>query len=73
MHHPLNIKITYQGAPLTEKFYNNHPEIHGLYPSKEKFMNEIYLPLLKKSTNDNTHFNIEISEHGVEIKKINNK
>jgi hypothetical protein len=70
MHHPLKIKITYQGAPLTEKYFNEHPEIHGLYPSKEKFMNEIYLPLIKKAEELNTEYIVEISESGIHTEEI---
>ena len=70
MHHPLKINTTYQGAPLTEKFFNEHPEIHELFPSKEKFMNEIYLPLLKKAEKTKTEFIVEISESGIFINGI---
>jgi hypothetical protein len=70
MHHLLKINTTYQGAPLTEKFFNEHPEIHELFPSKDKFMNEIYLPLLKKAEESKTEYVVEISEAGISINGI---
>jgi hypothetical protein len=70
MHRLLKINTTYQGAPLTEKFFNEHPEIHELFPSKDKFMNEIYLPLLKKAEESKTEYVVEISEAGISINGI---
>jgi hypothetical protein len=70
MHHLLKINTTYQGAPLTEKFFNEHPEIHELFPSNDKFMNEIYLPLLKKAEDSKTEYVVEISEAGISINEV---
>ena len=70
MHPHLNIKVYYQGQILTDRFYNEHPEIHSLYPSKEKFMEEIYLPLLKKAHETGQEQTVDISEKGIIINGV---
>jgi hypothetical protein len=70
MQNLLNIVVTYQSKPLTEKFFQEHPEIHDLYPSKEKFMNEIYLPLLKKAEETQTAYQVEISENSITVNGV---
>jgi hypothetical protein len=70
MHSLLNIKIIYQGQILTERYFNEHPEIHSLYPSKTKFMEEVYLPLLKTAQETGQKQDIEISENGMLINGV---
>ena len=65
MQNLVKIVVTYQSKILTEKFFQEHPEIHALYPSKEKFIHEIYLPLLKKAEETQTVYQVEISENGI--------
>jgi hypothetical protein len=65
-----SVFITYQGSPLTEQFYNAHPEIHHLYPAKEVFMERLYIPLLKKLQETNVEQVLEISEHSIRINGV---
>jgi hypothetical protein len=64
------VKITYQGKPLSDKYYNEHPEIHQLYPTKEAFMTKLYLPVLHKVQETNTEQVLEISENSIKINGI---
>jgi len=64
------VKVTYQGKPLSLKFYNEHPEIHQLYPTKQYFMKQLYLPLLECSRKTNTQQLLEISENAVIINGV---
>lgn len=64
------VQITYQGKRLTDQYFNEHPEIHHLYPSKEEFM-KIYSPLLKKAQETNTEQVLEISEYSIKINGFN--
>ena len=64
------VKITYQGKPLSDKYYNEHPEIHPLYPTKEAFMTKLYLPLLQMVKETNTEQILEISENSIKINGI---
>jgi hypothetical protein len=61
------VKITFNGQPLSKKVYDERPEIHHLYPTKEVFMERLYLPLLKKAQESNTEQLLEISEHSIKI------
>ena len=61
------VKITYKGKPLGQKEYDEHPEIHHMYPSKEAFMQKIYLPILQKALETNSEQFIEISEKSIKI------
>jgi hypothetical protein len=61
------VKITFQGETLTERYFNENPEIQALYPSKEKFMSALYLPLLEQQQRTDEILTLEISEHGIEI------
>ncbi len=62
--------ITYQGKPLSDKYYNEHPEIHPLYPTKEAFMTKLYLPLLQMVKETNTEQILEISENSIKINGV---
>jgi len=62
--------ITYQGKPLSDKYYNEHPEIHPLYPTKEAFMTKLYLPVLQMVQETNTEQVLEISENSIKINGI---
>ena len=64
------VKITYQGKPLSDKYYNEHPEIHPLYPTKEAFMTKLYLPVLQKVQEKNAEQVLEISENSIKINGI---
>lgn len=64
------VKITYQGKPLSEKYFSEHPEIQHLYPSKEVFMNQLYIPLLQAAQESGTEQILEISEKGIIINGV---
>ena len=64
------VKITYQGKPLSDKYYNAHPEIQKMYPTKEVFMAKLYLPLLHKVQETNTEQILEISENSIKINGV---
>jgi len=64
------VKITYQGKPLSEKYFSEHPEIQPLYPSKEVFMNQLYIPLLQAAQESGTEQILEISEKGIIINGV---
>lgn len=64
------VKITYKGKPLSQKEYDERPEIHHMYPSKEAFMQQLYLPLLQKTQETNSEQFIEISENSIKINGI---
>ena len=62
--------ITYQGKPLSDKYYNEHPEIQPMYPTKEAFMTKFYLPVLQMVKETNTEQVLEISEHSIKINGV---
>ena len=64
------VKITYQGKNLSEKYYNDHPKIQQIYPTKEVFMAKLYLPLLHKVQETNTEQILEISENSIKINGV---
>ena len=64
------IIITYQGKPLSNKYFNEHPEIHPMYPTKVEFMTNLYLPLLHKVQETNTEQILEISENSIKINGV---
>ena len=64
------VKITFQGEPLTERYFNEHPDVHALYPSKEKFMSALYLPLWEQQQRTDEVLTLEISEYGIKINGI---
>lgn len=64
------VTITYQGKPLTDKYYHEHPEIQHLYPTKELFMTKLYLPLLQRLQEINTEQILEISENSIKINGV---
>ncbi len=63
----LKVQITYRGEPITQRFYNEHPEIQKLYPSKEVFLNKLYIPLFQKAKETQSEQTLEISEHSIKI------
>jgi len=62
--------ITYQRKPLSDKYYNEHPEIHPMYPAKEEFMTNLYLPVLQKLQETNAEQVLEISENSIKINGV---
>jgi hypothetical protein len=64
------VKITYQGKPLSAKYYNEHPEIQHLYPNREVFMTKHYLPVLHKLQETNSEQLLEISENSIKINGV---
>ena len=67
MYPAISVVTTYQGVPLTKAYYDNHPEIHHLYPSPQVFLTQLYLPLLEKVTSTHEPQLLEISENRVAI------
>ena len=61
------VKITYKGKPLGQNEYDEHPEIHHMYPSKEAFMQKLYLPILQKAHETNSEQFLEVSENSIKI------
>lgn len=64
------VKVTYEGKPLTERYFREHPEIHHLYPTREVFMTRIYLPLLQEMRETNVDHFVEISENKIKINGV---
>ena len=64
------VKITYKGKHLSQKEYDEHPEIHHMYPSEEAFMQKLYLPLLQKTQETNSEQFLEVSENSIKINGI---
>jgi hypothetical protein len=64
------VKITFQGNPITLKYFNEHPEIQHMYPTKEQFMTLLYIPLLHKMQQMGTTELLEISENAIQINGI---
>ena len=64
------VRITYKGNPLTRRQYDENPEIHHLYPSRETFMQILYLPLLQKARDTNTEQLLEVSENSIKINGV---
>ncbi|MBU3714353.1 MAG: hypothetical protein FGM46_05325 [Ferruginibacter sp.] len=62
--------VTYQGKPLTLRYYDEHPEIHHLYPAKDIFTERLYKPLVHKARETNTAQLLEISENEVKINGV---
>lgn len=67
MHAPPIVRVTYQGKPLTQRFYDAHPEIQHLYPSKEEFLAKFYIPLCQKMQESKTDQLLEISETSIRV------
>jgi hypothetical protein len=63
----LKVHVTYRGEPLTQKYFNEHPEIQKLYPSKEVFLNKLYIPLFQKAKETQSEQILEISEDSIKI------
>ena len=61
------VKITYKGKPLGQNEYDEHPEIHHMYPSKEAFMQKLYLPIFQKAQETNSEQFLEVSENSIKI------
>ena len=64
------VKITYQGKPLSLRYYDEHPEIQHLYPAKEVFITRLYIPLLHKAQETNAEQVLEISENSIKINGV---
>ena len=62
--------MTYKGVPLTMRTYNEHPEIHHLYPTPTVFMEKIYRPQLKWAEETGRVPVIEIEENSVKINGV---
>jgi hypothetical protein len=61
------VTTTYKGKPLTLRYFNEHPEIHPLYPPSEVFINKLYIPLLDKAQETNIEQRLEITEDWVKV------
>lgn len=61
------VKVTYKGKPLGREEYEKRPEIHKMYPSREEFMQKLYLPLVKQVRETGKSQLLEISENGIKI------
>jgi hypothetical protein len=61
------VTVTYRGEPLTEQLYREHPEIHHLYPTREAFMQEHYLPLVERVRRTGVMHELVIDEDGVRV------
>ena len=61
------VKVTYQGKPLTQRFYDAHPEIHCLYPTKKVFLEKIYKSVVQKMQETNTEQMLELSEDKIQL------
>lgn len=64
------VKVTYEGKPLTERYFREHPEIHHLYPTREIFMTRIYLPLLQRVQETREDQVLEISENEIKFNGV---
>ena len=64
------VKVSYKGNALSARYFDEHPEIQHLYPSKEVFKSQIYLPILKRCMETGEVHTIEISENGVMIDQV---
>lgn len=63
----VRVIITHKGEQLSKEYYDEHPEIHHLYPSQNVFQNKLYLPLLEKVNSTNQTQTLEISENLVKV------
>lgn len=61
------VKVTYKGKALSQKEFDQQPEIHHLYPSKEDFMQKHFLPLLEEVRKTGKQKVLHISEEGFRI------
>jgi hypothetical protein len=64
------VQVTYKGKPLSEKYFSEHPEIQLLYPSKEVFMSQLYIPLLQAAQESGKEQILEISENTIKINGV---
>ena len=64
------IIIKYKGEPLTLRYYNEHREIHIMYPTSEVFTQKLYVPLFEKEEATNEKQVLEISENLILINEI---
>lgn len=61
------VSVTFQNKPLSQRYFDQHPEIHHLYPSRAVFKDKIYGPSLEKAMNLGLDQVIEISEGVVRV------
>ncbi len=59
--------VTFQNKPVSQRFFDQHPEIHHLYPSSADFKDRIYGPALDKAIKFGLGQVIEISEGEVRL------
>jgi hypothetical protein len=57
------VTVTYKGQALTYQFFDEHPEIHHMYPSRKNFISHLYKLLLDKAQISSEKQVIEISEN----------
>ena len=67
MYPTISVVTTYQGVPLTQPYYDSHPDIHPLYPSPQVFLTQLYVPLLEKASATHEPQLLEMSENRVAI------
>jgi hypothetical protein len=61
------VSVTFQSKPLSQRYFDQHPEIHHLYPSSADFKDKIYGPALDKALKFSLDQVIEISEGVVRV------
>ena len=66
MYHYVDVRIIYKGKRLSKKFYDEHEEIHKLYPSQKTF-NELYRSLINDIQRGGTNQLLEISENSIKV------
>ena len=60
----VTVRVLYGGEPLSKKYYEEHPEIHNLYPSQKEFM-KTYLELRDRAISEDTIYVFEITENEI--------
>ncbi len=64
------VAVTYKGKTLTQRYFDEHPEIHNLYPSRADFLSKFYIHLVNKGKETHTEQFLEIAENSVKINGI---
>ncbi len=69
MNQPVEVHITYRGNKFGKEFYDEHPELHGQYPSHDTFM-RIYSALHEKAIRSGATQTLVISENSIKVNGI---
>lgn len=62
----VKVSVTYLGKPLSKKNYDEHPEIHHLYPTKQAF-NILYRSLINEIFDKGFELVLEITENSIKV------